>query len=166
MSAPRAHFRHVSWGAVFAGMVSAVVVPLVLSLLGAGIGLSTVDPLRYNAPDASTIGLGAGVWWVVSSLIALFAGGWVAGHLSGSPEPTDSVLHGLLTWGVATIVTMYLLASLVGTVARSGAGVVSKTAGLAASSVSAVGGPAADLAKSQLAANGVSFDNMKDRCRS
>ena len=51
--------------------------------LGAGIGLSTVDPLRYNPPDASTVGMGAGIWWAISSMAALFAGGWVAGHLAG-----------------------------------------------------------------------------------
>ena len=62
-AATPSHFRKVSWGAVFAGMVIAVVVQLVLSLLGAGIGLSTVDPLRYNTPDASTFGLGAGIWF-------------------------------------------------------------------------------------------------------
>lgn len=153
--------RRVSWGAVFAGMVIAVVVQLVLSLLGAGIGLSTVDPLRYSTPDASTFGLGAGIWWVVSSVIALYAGGWVAGHLSGSPEKTDAMLHGLLTWGVATIVTVYLLASVVGSVARGGAAVASKAAGVAASGVGAVAGPAADMAKDQLASSGISLDGLK-----
>ncbi len=160
-TAVSSHFRKVSWGAVFAGMVMAVVVQLVLSLLGAGIGLSTVDPLRYNTPDASTFGMGAGIWWVISSVIALFAGGWVAGHLSGSPDKTDAVLHGLLTWGVATIVTVYLLASLVGSVVRGGAAVVGKTAGVAAAGAGAAAGPAADMAKDQLAANGITLDSLK-----
>lgn len=154
-------FRHVSWGAVFAGMVIAVVVQLVLSLLGAGIGLSTVDPLRYNTPDASTFGVGAGIWWVISSVIALYAGGWVAGHLSGSSEKTDTALHGLLTWGLAAIFTIYLLASIVGSVVSGGAAVAGKTASMAASGVSAAAGPVADATKGQLAANGVTLDSMK-----
>ncbi len=155
------HHRRVSWGAVFAGMVIAVVVQLVLSLLGAGIGLSTVDPLRASTPDASTFGMGAGIWWVVSSIIALYVGGWVAGHLSGSPEATDSALHGLLTWGLATIVTVYLLASILGSVVRGGASVVGKTAGVAAAGLSAAAGPAADAAKDQMAASGISLDSLK-----
>lgn len=161
--APNSHFRRISWGAVFAGMVIAVVVQLVLSLLGAGIGLSTVDPLRYNTPDASSFGIGAGIWWVVSSVIALFAGGWVAGHLLGSSDKTDSALHGLLTWGVAAIVTVYLLASIVSSVVRGGAGVVGKAASVAGSGISAVAGPAGDMAKSQLSANGITLDSLKDQ---
>jgi hypothetical protein len=157
------HFRRVSWGAVFAGMVIAVVVQLVLSLLGAGIGLGTVDPLRYNTPDASTFGIGAAIWWVLSSVIALFAGGWVAGHLSGSPEKTDAVLHGLLTWGVAAIVTMYLLASIVGSVVSGGASALGKAANVAGSGISAAAGPVGDMAKSQLSANGITLDGMKDQ---
>jgi hypothetical protein len=160
-SPAHSHFRRVSWGAVIAGMVIAVVVQLVLSLLGAGIGLGTVDPLHFNTPDASTFGMGAGIWWVVSSVVALYAGGWVAGHLSGTPEKTDAVLHGLLTWGVATIVTVYLLASLVSSVVRGGATVVGKTAGLAATGVAAVAGPATDMAKDQLAQSGVTLDSLK-----
>ena len=160
-TAAASHFRKVSWGAVFAGMVIAVVVQLVLSLLGAGIGLSTIDPLRYNTPDASTFGMGAGIWWVISSVVALFAGGWVAGHLSGSPDKTDAVLHGLLTWGLATIVTVYLLASILGSVVRGGASVVGKTASVAAAGVGAAAGPAGDMVKDQMAASGITLDGLK-----
>ena len=162
-AAATSHFRKVSWGAVFAGMVIAVVVQLVLSLLGAGIGLSTIDPLRYNTPDASTFGMGAGIWWVISSVVALFAGGWVAGHLSGSPDKTDAVLHGLLTWGVAAIVTVYLLASIVGSVVKGGASVVGKAASVAGAGIGAAAGPVGDMAKSQMSASGITLDSLKDQ---
>lgn len=151
----------VSWGAVFAGMVIAIVMQLVLSLLDAGLGLSTVDPLRYSTPEASTFGMGAGCWWVVSSVIVLFVGGWVAGHLSGSSEATDSALHGLLTWGLATIVTVHLMASLLGSVVRGGANVVGKTASVAAAGIGAAAGPASDMVKDQMAASGITLDSLK-----
>lgn len=159
--APRHFFHQISWGAVFAGMVIAVVVQLVLGLIGTGIGLSTLDPTRYSSPGAAALGIGAGVWWIVSSVIALFVGGWVSGHLSGSPDQTDSVLHGLLTWGVATLAMVYLVTSLVGSLLSGGAAVVSKTADVAAASVGAMAVPAAGLAKEQLAASGITLDSMK-----
>lgn len=159
--APAGAFKRISWGAVIAGMVMAVVIQLVLGLVGTGIGLSTLDPMRYASPDAATLGIGAGVWWIVSSVIALFVGGWVAGHLSGSSVKTDAVLHGLLTWGVATLVTVYLVASLVGSAIRGSAAVVSKTADVAATGIGAVAGPAANMAKDQLAASGISLDSLK-----
>lgn len=160
-TASRHFFRHISWGAVFAGMVIAVVVQLVLGLIGTGIGLSTLDPMRYSSPGAAALGIGAGVWWIVSSVIALFIGGWVSGHLSGSPDQTDSVLHGLLTWGVATLVTVYLVTSLIGSLLSGGAAVVSKTADVAAAGVGAMAAPAAGLAKEQLASNGITLESMK-----
>ena len=164
--APLLHYaRRISWGAIFAGMVMAVVIQLLLGLVGTGIGLSTLDPLRYASPDAASLGMGAGIWWVVSSIIALFAGGWVAGHLAGSPEQTDAVLHGLLTWGIATMVTVYLIASLVGSALRGGAAVVGKTADMAAVGVSAAAGPAATLAKDELAANGITMDSLKAQAK-
>ena len=153
--------RRISWGAVIAGMVIAVAVQVVLSFLGTGIGLGTIDPMQYSTPSAGALGTGAGIWWAVSSIIALFAGGWVAGHLAGSPEKSDAVLHGLLTWGVATIITVYLLASLVGTVVRGGAAVVGKTAEVAASGVGAVAGKAADVVQNNIDASDFSLDKIK-----
>ena len=144
--------RHVSWGAVIAGMVIAVVVHLVLGLVGAGLGLGAFDPLGYSSPDASAYGIGAGVWWAVSSVIALFLGGWVAGHLCGSLEKTDAVLHGLLTWALATIVTVYLITAMVSTVVRGGAAIVGKAADLAGSGSATAAAPAIDAVRSTMPA--------------
>ena len=144
--------RHVSWGAVFAGMVIAIVVQLVLGLLGAGVGLGAFDPLGYSSPDASAYGIGAALWWAASSIVALFLGGWVAGHLCGSLEKTDAVLHGLLTWGLATIVTVYLIASMVSTVVRGGAAIVGQAADAAPGRVTAAAAPAIDAVRSTLPA--------------
>ena len=157
--------RRVSWGAVVAGVVIAVATQMVLSLLGAAIGLSTIDPMRYSSPDVSTFGIGAGIWWGISSILSLFVGGWVAGHLAASPEKTDAILHGLLTWGLAAIVTAYLLASAVGSVVRGGASVVGTAATVTASGAAAVAGPAADAAKRQLEANGISWDAIKGQAQ-
>ena len=158
--------RRMSWGSVFAGMVIAVVVQLVLSLLGAGIGLSTIDPLRYNgSPDAGTFGIGAAIWWAITSIVALFAGGWVAGHLAGSTEKTDGMLHGLLAWGLATIVTVYLLASAIGSVISGGASVVGTAARVTATGAAAAAGPLTDMAKNQLEASGISLDDIKAQAR-
>lgn len=156
--------KRVVWGAVFAGMVIAVVLQLVLSLLGAGIGLSTLDPLRGDgSPQASSFGIGAAIWWALSSLIALFAGGWVAGHLSGSAHKLDAMLHGLLAWGVATLLAVYLLSSLVGSLVRGGASVVGTAATVTASGAAAAAGPLTDAAKQQIEASGISLSDVKSQ---
>ena len=68
-----------------------------------GIGLSTIDPAAGDTPGATTFGVGAGIWWVVSNLIALIIGGYVAARLSGMPLRGDGIIHGVLTWAVTLL---------------------------------------------------------------
>src|SRR5438270_12734661 len=75
--------RRISWAAIFGGVILVVAVQLLLSLLGAGIGLGTVNTNLGSTPTASSLGIGAGVWWVVSSCIALGSGCYVAAWLAG-----------------------------------------------------------------------------------
>ena len=50
----------VSWGAVLAGVVVALVTQLVLNLLGIGIGAATLDPGTGDNPSAASFSIGAG----------------------------------------------------------------------------------------------------------
>lgn len=127
---PAAAGRRVSWGAIFAGAVVALVVQLMLSVLGIGIGASTVNPLSEQNP-ADGLGIGAGIWFVLTSLVALFAGGWIAGRLSNVPRDTDRALHGILTWGLTTLLTFYLLTTAIG-------GLIGGTANMLTRGMSAV----------------------------
>ncbi len=76
--------RRISWGAIFGGVILVVVVQLLLSMLGAGIGLNTVNVNAGSTPDGSSFGIAAGLWWVASSCIALFIGGYATAWLSGN----------------------------------------------------------------------------------
>lgn len=131
-------FRRISWGAIFAGVVVAIMVSIVLNLLGLGIGLTTIEPLNEQDPMAG-LGTGAALWWIVSSLIALFCGGWVAGRLAGVPKKSESAIHGVLTWGVSTLITMYLVTTAVGQLIGGAAGflsgIASTTANVVASAI-------------------------------
>ena len=60
-----------SWGAIFAGVVIAVAVQLVLGILGAGIGLIMVDPVQGTTPGAAGFGIGAGIFWLITTVLAL-----------------------------------------------------------------------------------------------
>lgn len=106
-------FKRVSWASIFAGIVIALVVQLVLGILGIGIGASSINPISEQDP-ARGIATGAAVWFIISTLLALFAGGWVAGRLAGVPRRLDSSLHGILTWGASTLLLFYFLTTTVG----------------------------------------------------
>lgn len=140
-----AAYKRTSWGAIFAGTVVVLATQLLLSMLGIGIGASTINPLTEQNP-VSGLGTGAAIWFGISTLISLFLGGWVAGRLAGVPLKTDSMLHGLLTWGLSTLLTFYLLTSaiggLLGGTARAVGGVASTaTQGAATAASGAAGQP-------------------------
>lgn len=98
-----------AWGAIIAGAVVALAVFNLLSLLGLGIGGATVAP-ETSSPLNGVI-TGSAIWIVVSQLLALFAGGFVAGRLAGKLHRIGAILHGIAVWAVATIVTFWLAAS-------------------------------------------------------
>lgn len=100
--------RRISWGAIFGGTAVALVAQTLLTLLGVAIGLSVVNPVtEQNA--LQEVGVGAGIWWIITGLISLFLGGWTAGRLAGMPRRTDAILHGVITWAIVTFVSIFLI---------------------------------------------------------
>lgn len=138
--------RRISWGAILGGVVVALAVQLLLSLLGAGIGLGTVHTNAGTTPDAGSFGLGAGIWWFISSCVALGLGGYVAAWLAGIEVGFDGMLHGLVTWGIATMVTLYLLTSAIGGIIGGGFSALSGVASAAGSGISSAAQPLAQAA--------------------
>lgn len=122
--------RRISWGAIIAGIVVVLVLQLLLSLLGLAIGTATIDPAAGGSgtPEASTLGITGGIWWVVSTAISIFAGAWVAGRLAGMPTRTDGMLHGVVTWAAATLLAFYLLTSTIGGLVGGAFGALSSVA--------------------------------------
>jgi hypothetical protein len=106
--------NRIAWSSVFAGVAIALIVHVLLSLLGLGVGLATVHPVDGGSPDASTFSLSAGIWAVVSGIIAAAAGGYVAGRTSGVDRKDAGVFHGLTTWAATTLIILYLLTTTVG----------------------------------------------------
>lgn len=146
-TAPPSLRRRVSWGAIFAGAIVAVVVSMALNLLGVAIGASTVNLAQGSTPSAASFGIGSGIWLVLSNLIALAIGAYVAAHLSGVTEHGDAALHGLSVWALATLIAAALLGSLAGsvvsTVGSGAASIVGGTASGIGSLARGVGGVAA-----------------------
>ncbi|MCX7567730.1 hypothetical protein OS189_15395 [Sulfitobacter sp. F26169L] len=132
-----------AWGAILAGTVVGLAIFAMLTLLGMGIGLTAIEVDADNpmgvVPTASPI------WMFISQIVALGAGGYVAGRLAGVLHKAGSVLHGAAVWGVATLAAVWLTVSagaglfnLAGS-ALSGAGnAISATASGASSAVQAI----------------------------
>ncbi len=116
-----------SWGAVLAGVAISVSIQLLLNLLGIGIGASTINTGQGDSPGTG-LAVGAGIWFAVSALIALWAGGWAAGTLSGVRNSKDGMLHGFTAWSLTTILTLTLLSSAIGGIIGGSASLLGKAA--------------------------------------
>jgi len=135
----------VSWGAVFAGGVGAAGVTLILLVLGAGLGFSSISPWAGESMSATGLAVAAGIWLVIVQWLSSIVGGYIAGRLrtKWADHHSDEVFfrdtaHGFLAWGVATIL-------MVGFTVYAGAGAVSGVA-------STVGGAASTAAESPASA--------------
>jgi hypothetical protein len=138
-------FARISWGGVFAGVFIVLALQVLLNMIGVGIGLGTIQPATGDTPSAAAMTVGAGLWFVVSSWIALVAGGYVASRLAGSYHRQDALLHGLVTWGFTLVLIVVLAAGAVGGAVRAASGMIGGAAQVA--------GQAAGAAAPQLAQN-------------
>jgi hypothetical protein len=133
----------VSWAPVLAGAFVASAFSIALVTLGAGLGLISVSPWSNNNASATTFGVLSAAWLLAVQLFASGIGGYLAGRLRVRwvNLHTDEVYfrdtaHGLLVWAVGAVVSALLLtsaaSSVVGGIARAGAGAVQAVATAAA----------------------------------
>lgn len=151
--------KRVSWGAIFAGVVVSMVIMLALGMLGMGIGLGVVDPTEPNA--LAGVGIGTGIWFGLSTLIALFAGGWAAGKLAGYPRKMIGSLHGVVVWGLASLFSFYLMTTTFGMLLSGVGGVLGRGLSAVASGAQGAAPQLAQIAKEQLGDLGISPAGIK-----
>lgn len=132
--------KRVSWGAILAGAVIAIALTALLSLLGLGIGLGSLDIAEGDsaagAPKATLI------WWAITSIVATGIGAFVAARFAGIPRGITGALHGLAVWAVTTILTLWLATTAIGFALGATASVVKTTAEVTTGAVTTVGGAA------------------------
>jgi hypothetical protein len=104
----------VSWGGVFAGVLVAMGVSMLLAALGLAIGVTAIDP---GNTDPGAFGTGAIIWGALQLLIALFIGGLVATRVGAIIDRTTGFFEGVLVWVVSLILMAYLAGSGIASVA-------------------------------------------------
>ena len=153
-----AHTR-ISWGAIFAGAVMALVSQLAFSLLGFGLGASAAN--LYSDNPVGGLGMGAAIWTLLSVLISLFTGGYVAGRLAGMPRKQDSMLHGLVTFGLTSLLGFYLLTSGLGSLIGGAGSLVSSVVSKATSAAGNAAPGLMDSAKDKLKDSGIDTSDIQ-----
>src|ERR1700679_1811167 len=93
-------WRLFSWSGIIAGVLVALAGKLLLDTLGAAVGLSLIHPLAGSTPEASSLGVGAALWWFITDILTLALGGFIAAWAAATYSHGEGVLHGLVTWAV------------------------------------------------------------------
>lgn len=135
----RASTSYVDWPAVFAGLILASGISLVLLAFGAALGLSFADLDGREGASPLWIGIGAAIWLVWVQVSSFMAGGYVTGRMrqrvyDATEHEVDvrDGIHGLLVWAGALVVGAIIATGGIGAVAGAVGG-AAQTATLAAS---------------------------------
>ena len=118
--------KRVYWGAILAGAIVMLIAMMLLNLLGFGIGIGSIDPTTETNPFQG-LGTGTLIWWIISNILAIFAGGYVAGRMAGIPHKQSGILHGILAWCIFTFITLWIYTTAVGTIVSGVGSVISGT---------------------------------------
>lgn len=99
----------VSWGAIWAGVFVALFFQLLLGLLGLAIGLTVINIDQQI--NTTGLGIGAGIWMLITTLVSVFLGAFTAGRLAGLSAKYDGLLHGVVTLAFLVVLSLFLTAS-------------------------------------------------------
>lgn len=105
----------IQWKSIVAAALVGFAITLILTTLGAAIGLTAGD--AANGADGTAVGVGALVWWTLTVAVA----GFLAGRVLMTSARRDDMeyrpmLYGTLAWVLGVIVLLFLLASGVGNI--------------------------------------------------
>lgn len=98
----------ISWGGIWAGVLTVLGTLLFLSTLGLAVGISAADP---GSTDAGALGLGAAIWSGLALLIALFVGGMAATRLGMIYDRATGAFEGALVWVLSFVAILWLAGS-------------------------------------------------------
>lgn len=96
--------NRVQWGPIIAGLISALTIFLLLTVLGIGIGASVLDP--NNGGD--DVGTWAAVWGAITAILAFFIGGWVAAKTAAVGGEFGGLMNGLMVGAAGLVLIVYL----------------------------------------------------------
>ena len=121
-----------SWSGIIAGVFAALALQLLLNLLGIGVGASSIDPAQGQQPGQG-MAIGALIWFVLSWILSLAVGAWVACQFAPYEDRRAGAIQGFLVWSVSSIMLVYLLSTAAGSLIGGTASVIGRTAALVGS---------------------------------
>lgn len=130
---------NLSWGSVFAGIVTFIALVVTFSLINAALGFGQFEPTSPNPFEG--VGTGQAIWTIVALILSFLGAGFVA----GATARRFGFMHGFLTWA-GSLIAAVILSVWIASAALSAAGnVVGSAANLAGDAVSGIGSGVSQL---------------------
>ena len=130
---------NLSWGSVFAGIVTFIALVVTFSLINAALGFGQFEPTSPNPFEG--VGTGQAIWTIVALILSFLGAGFVA----GATARRFGFIHGFLTWA-GSLIAAVILSVWIASAALSAAGsVVGSAANLAGDAVSGIGSGVSQL---------------------
>lgn len=112
-----ARWGGVDWGAILAAVFSGLALTLLLSAIGAAIGITAADAANEE------LGTSVAIWGIIATAVGTFLGAYIGGAMMRWGARFSSLYHGVASWAFALIISIWLgvtaAAGLVGAVLQS-----------------------------------------------
>lgn len=115
----------VRWGPVWAGLVTAISIFLILEMLFYGFGWLTID---LNPGAGTTVNQSAGWITAILALISFFLGGWIAQLTSSVRGAWVGTVNGFMVWALGMVLILAASALGLGVAFGSLGGVLARMA--------------------------------------
>ena len=159
-AASRPLHSYVDWPAIFAGIVLASAIALVMLAFGSAIGLSFTNFHGGGNVSPVWVGIAAASWLLWVEVSAMMCGGYLTGRLrrrvhDASEHESDvrDGAHGLVVWGGALIIGALVTVSGVGATLST----IGNVAGTATTAAATAAGPAAGAAAARSSLDPTSY---------
>jgi len=129
-------FPAVRWSAIFCGWLVGSGIAWLMYLLGLAAGFTAIDISNLEI-SGQGLGIGTGLWLLLTWSVSLFLGAMFASWFDGKPDPVVGALHGVAVWALAMTVSVLLVASGMVSMLQGGAALLKGAAGTAASGIGA-----------------------------
>ena len=129
-------FPAVRWSAIFCGWLVGSGIAWLMYLLGLAAGFTAIDISNLEI-SGQGLGIGTGLWLLLTWSVSLFLGAMFASWFDGKPDPVVGALHGVAVWALAMTVSVLLVASGMVSMLQGGAALLKGAVGTAASGIGA-----------------------------
>ncbi|MGI8485798.1 MAG: hypothetical protein ACR2OU_16255 [Thermomicrobiales bacterium] len=96
--------NRVQVGPIIAGILTAIAIMIILTVLGLAVGSSALEPRDLG----QAVGTGAAIWGIVSAIIAFFVGGWVAAKTAAVAGTGSGMINGFMVGAAILAIVLWL----------------------------------------------------------